>query len=101
MVKPITPEEVAKLKVTLIPDDVIAVINKTIAKHFNGRTASFTQDELVKAITLETSHNRQEIYANKWLDFEPIYREQGWKVKFDNPAYNESYAANFTFTAIR
>jgi hypothetical protein len=32
------------------------------------------------------------------LDIEPIYREAGWIVEYDKPAYCENYDANFTFT---
>ena len=32
-----------------------------------------------------------------WLDFEPEYREAGWKVTYDGPGYNEDYEATYTF----
>jgi hypothetical protein len=31
------------------------------------------------------------------LDIEDTYREAGWKVEYDKPAYCENYPANFTF----
>lgn len=40
---------------------------------------------------------RNVVFANKWLDIEDIYREQGWRVDYDKPAYNENYQASFTF----
>ena len=31
------------------------------------------------------------------MDFEALYRESGWKVSYDSPAYDENYDAYFTF----
>jgi hypothetical protein len=42
--------------------------------------------------------SRQEVFDNQWLDIEDIYREAGWKVSYDKPAYNETYKAYFTFS---
>ena len=41
---------------------------------------------------------RQKIYDQGWLDFEPLYREVGWNVEYDKPAYYEHYDAYFKFT---
>ena len=32
-----------------------------------------------------------------WLNIEKIYEDAGWAVKYDKPAYNESYDAYFIF----
>lgn len=40
----------------------------------------------------------QFIFAEKWLDVEEIFRQVGWSVSYDNPAYNESYEPSWTFT---
>lgn len=42
---------------------------------------------------------KDEIFDNHWLDIEDIYREQGWKVKYDKPGYNEeSFKPYFEFS---
>ncbi len=94
--KPITPAEVVKLKVTLIPDEVINAFNELIAENFSGGSSSFTEKKVVARI-VKKGISSAEAYANHWLDVEDIYRKSGWKVDYDKPGYNESYDATFTF----
>lgn len=35
---------------------------------------------------------------NSWVDFEDLYRKQGWKVVYDKPAYCETYKAYFVLS---
>ena len=103
MAGPITPDEVAALKrEVVIPERVFDAFNELIAKHWNGRTAKFKQDDVVELILRKygrsKSVTRNSIYANHWLDVEPIYREAGWKVIYDRPGYNETYSATFEFS---
>lgn len=97
MVKPISPGEVTIAKKQMIPDGVIEAFNQTIAKHFNGRSASFKQEEVLNLITTKMGVDRAHVFSEKWLDVEDIYRAEGWKVKYDSPAYCESYPATFEF----
>jgi hypothetical protein len=99
MIKPITPAEVKKLRVRSIPPGVFEVVNELITSKYvvSSERAYFTQDELVLNLVAACGYSRQEIYDNNWLDFEPSYREAGWKVEYDKPAYNESGPASFTF----
>lgn len=91
-------------KVVQIPDEVIEVFNDLIAKHFNGVYATFMQEEAVKLILKKFARKpemamvtRDKIFDDKWLDVEDIYRQAGWDVEYDKPAFNESYPASFTF----
>lgn len=98
--KPITPDEVTKIKKTIFPDEVFDAFNELIAKNFNGRSATVKQKDVVTLI-VEKSHDafsRQQVFDNHWLDVEDVYREFGWKVEFDKPGYNETYDAFFKFT---
>lgn len=102
-VKPIRPEEVAPLKKKRMPEEVLEAVNELIAKKFSNGYASFTQKDLVALIKAKFKEQGKEapsdkiIFDEHWLDFEDIYREQGWKVSYDKPAYNETYEANFEF----
>ena len=96
--KPIAPDEVTALKKTLLPDKVLEAINKVIAKNWNGKSSSFKQDEVVGSIMVLTGCTRNDVFSNKWLDFEDIYEAEGWKVYYDKPAYNETYDAYFKLT---
>ena len=103
MTKVITPKEALKAKLEAIPDFVIEAFNTIIVRNLDayGRS-SFKVHEVVELILNSSSKDngfsRQEIYTNKWLDIEKIYREQGWKVEYDQPGYNEDYDAYYTFS---
>ena len=106
-VKAITPEEVSQE----IPDYVIIGANECIKEHYieDKKCSHFTQDELIEKITdayyriypltpMNSDTLRAELFKKHYLDIEPIYRAAGWIVKYDKPAYCESYDANFTFS---
>ena len=100
---PIKPTDVAELKrKVVIPEKVFDAFNELIAKYWNGSYAEFSQGEVVRLILKKFSRSKtvteSSIYSNHWLDVEPIYREAGWKVVYDRPAYNESYAPTFEFS---
>lgn len=40
---------------------------------------------------------RQQVYDNKWLDFEPLYRKVGWKVEYYKPGFIEAGKAFWRF----
>ena len=104
-VKPITPKEVVGKKTSGIPDFVLEAFNMCIAKHWDGRSSNFTQNEVVENAIENAPPEEQEdtvdlrrrIYENRWLDVERIYERAGWKVEYDKPGYCENYEANFTF----
>lgn len=98
MIKPISPDEVSALKQKMLPGGVISAINMVITKHFDGRSAKFGQNEIIAEISMAMGTDRQTIFSQKWLDFEPIYEAEGWKVYYDKPGYNESYEPTFTLT---
>lgn len=97
MVKPITPEEAAKCSPS-IPAFVIDAVNQLISEKTRGKsTIIIKQSEIVKKLVEDRNANKDEIYENKWLDFEDIYRDAGWVVTYDKPSFNESYDAYFKF----
>ena len=97
MVEPIKPSEI----VQIIPEWVIEGANECITAHYVElrKESHFTQDELVTFIMKHAPEDveRDTLFKNHWLDIEPTYRRAGWIVEFDQPAYCESYDANFTF----
>ena len=96
--KPITPAEAKKKKHEAIPNEVIEVFNNLIEEKFNGEDAKVLQDDVILGILEKLNVDREEIFAKHWLDVETIFEEAGWQVKYDGPAFNESYAAYFVFT---
>lgn len=104
MAKPITPAEIGAYKATVIPEAVIEAFNELIAARFtNGEaTVKSSEVELLAVRKLKKAGNRhakaQTLYDNGWMNVEEMYREAGWRVKYDRPGYNESYAATYVFT---
>lgn len=98
-VKPISPDEVVVQKKKDLSDVVIECWNKAIAKNWNGRgPITIRQDLIVIALAEAAGVNRGKVFENGWLEIESLYRENGWKVEYDKPGYNESYEAYFTFS---
>jgi len=94
---PIAPSAVTDLKTTLIPEYVFDAFNHMIAKNWNGRSSSFTQDAVIDKICETQTVDRQHLFINNYLDVEDSYRKLGWFVHYDKPAYNETGEAMFTF----
>jgi hypothetical protein len=96
MTNPIRPSEIVKHKATVIPDKVIEAFNHIITVNYMDGRSHFAQEAVV-AIMEREGLSRSDIFANKYLDVEDIYRAAGWKVEYDKPGYNESGRATFTF----
>lgn len=97
-IEPIKPNDVIDEKLKSIPPEVIESFNEIIVEKFNGTESTFKQDDVItKILNKLTNINKSDIFNKHWLDVEEIYRKIGWKVEYDKPGYNESYAANFTF----
>lgn len=99
-VKPIKPSEM----IQTIPDWVIEGANECIQAHWVelNKESHFTQDELINYVLKHKPESarigRDILFKNHWLDIEPLYRKEGWKVDYDKPGYCETYDANFTFS---
>lgn len=109
--KPISPDQVGLVQEMEIPPKVFDAFNAAIAKHWNGRSARFIQEDVIDTILGNMNEGlddeddarvkRADVFKYHWLDVEAAYRDKGWSVEYDKPAYNESYSANFTFTRKR
>lgn len=95
MIKPITPSQAKGSRV--LPDQVMIVWNDAITLNLCGGHATIKQKDIVDQLMATMKASRQEVFDNKWLNVEEIFRAVGWKVTYDKPGYNESYDAAFTF----
>ena len=97
MVEPISPSDVKKI----IPDFVIEAVNQLIMENWDGHEAIILQDDIMDIVSSNDADDgkpsRREIFDKGWLDFEPLYREKGWNVEYDKPAYYEFYEPRFIF----
>lgn len=103
MTKPITPNQAKKKHITTIPDEIIETVNELLVKDSPHGEIIIRQDDLMKLVLPKLRQKnetitRGEVFDNNWFDFEPIFRKAGWKVKYDKPAYNESYEAYWAFS---
>ena len=99
-VRPISPEEALQERLRRIPDSVLSTFNELIMKNatIGGRSALIRQKEVMERL-VALGMDRREIYANHWLDVEPLYEEVGWKVKYDSPSYgDDDFEPYFQFT---
>lgn len=100
-IKPIRPEEIIDQLEKIIPQVVIEAVNNLLKKKYRGLEKSFNvkEKEIIEEIMrLDSDMIREDLYKNHWLDFEEIYRNNGWKVEYDKPHYTDNYDAYFTFT---
>ena len=94
MIIPIRPDQIQ----AVIPDEVTAVVNRMLAEKWNGKKAVLKQKEVASRIAELMGVKTDYLYKKNLLDIEEVYRQAGWKVKYDKPGYDESYDAFFVFT---
>lgn len=100
MSKAITPQEAICQRMDSIPDFVIEAFNQLIVENLVGKYSTVLQkDAVAKIIALSPEKvTSNEIYKRHWLDVEDVFRKAGWTVKYDKPAYNETYEPSFEFS---
>lgn len=80
------------------PDFVIQAFNECIMEARIKNSKNVMQDDVVKRIEKLGNVSRNSIFENHWLDVERHYRKAGWTVYHDQPGFNESYKAYYTFS---
>lgn len=93
-IRPIRPTETKNE----IPDFVIEAVNELIQENMDScQYATILQKTIKERILTKTDQD----FKFSWLDFEQLYRAEGWSVEYDKPGYNESYEAYFKFSPLR
>lgn len=96
--EPIKPDEVDDRKDKAIPDEVVEVFNDLIVKNWStSQMAVIKQEDALLAICEVMGCERHEVFDNRWLEVEHLFRAAGWVVEYDKPAYCETYPATFKF----
>lgn len=92
IIKPIKPEEIVQNLDKLIPSVVIESVNELLMKKFrNTGSVKILQKEIIElVISKDNSLTRTKIYDDKMMDFEELYRQNGWVVKYDSPSYGDN-----------
>lgn len=100
---PIKPRDVGDYKIGLYPDYVFKAFNDLIAKSFRNGSATVKQKDVVDHMLFLANSGgvvpitKQDLFDWGYLDVEEAYKNNGWKVTYDKPAYNETYDAFFVF----
>ena len=103
--EPIKPENVAAFKLRHIPNEVIDAVNELISLKYvcNSDDIRIYQKDIIEVAKSKMYPATDNIdsgsgyFDYNWLNIEKIYEDAGWAVKYDKPAYNESYDAYFIF----
>lgn len=95
-VTPFTPEDARKANAERIPDRVVQAVNDLLAKQGGKNNITIYQEDVVNYLL--GFYKREEIFEQNLLDFEDVYREQGWNVEYVKPAYFENFKAYWRFT---
>lgn len=101
--KPITPREARAAARDSIPLEVFEAFNELLAEHGANAPITIRQEEVVDRIIEKMNRGvavkvtRAMIFDRHWLDIEDTYRDAGWSVEYDKPAYCEDYEAYWTF----
>jgi len=94
----ISPEDIDTNMEDIIPKYVTDAVNTLIKKNYRGSSFIIKQKEIIAEIQKKKQVTPEYLFENKYLDFEDIYRNKGWKVDYDKPGYSENYDAFFKFT---
>jgi hypothetical protein len=95
---PIRPEDIPAAKEQVIPSFVFDAFNECIGEQwdYKSKRAKVLQKDVIAKIKDKMIPGKKfEMWW--WLDVEPAYEAQGWKVHYDKPAYCETYDAFFVF----
>lgn len=97
MSEPISPRQVKKANVSVLPDQVFDVFNQLISDNWDGRQSVVKQDAAASLIASALQITRSKVFELRYLDVENSYRSKGWSVVYDKPGYCEEGEAFFTF----
>ncbi len=97
-IKPISPDEIIESLKTKIPSAVIESVNALLSENYKGIPITLEKEDIVNHILATSPIIEQQIYDNNWLDFEKIYRDEGWNVKFCSPGVIDTFKSYFLFS---
>lgn len=90
--KPFTPAEareqhscVEDMRLASIPGEVFEAVDELIAVHYNPSGFKILQQDIIDKLKEKGIEDIAKVYKEKWLEFEPAYIAQGWKVSYDKP----------------
>ncbi len=99
IITPISPDEIMDNLDKIIPQYVILSVNDLLKQRFRDTGGvKMTVNEVVAKIQSRHNISKQSLLDNKYLDFEPLYRDNGWVVEFEKPDRDQSFDSYYYFT---
>lgn len=93
-----SPSEAISAQYANIPDVVYDAVNQLLARGAALKYITLRKDEVIDlAMSLDTTLERRMFFDNHWLDFEPAYRQQGWKVNYESPDRGDTHNGYWDF----
>ena len=81
-----------------VPDFVVQTVNELIGKFYLPGGFSINQNDVVTALMAKRGNvSRQQVFEQKWLNFENAFRQLGWKVEHSKGTWGEEGSAYFHF----
>lgn len=98
--KALSPKDIMGDLENIIPDAIIQAVNELLKEEFRGHSATILQKDIIrKAIKIDSSLTREGIFKKKYLDFESVFKQAGWNVRYIKPDYTEdAFDEYFEFT---
>ncbi len=94
---PIRPADVGVKQRTVFPSFVFEAFNAEIAAKYVDDRAEVLQKDVIRKMMELGNIDRARVFAEGYLNVEEAYRAVGWSVRYDKPAYDESYDSFFVF----
>lgn len=96
-IKPITPRDCEEA--VNLPDYVIKGVNELLLAEYRGKEATLKQKDVITSILRYAPEDitRQTLFDKHLLDFEYLYKKQGWNVRYDSPCRDESFEPYYVF----
>lgn len=88
-----TPKEVEESVEYVIHPAIIQAVNELLKEEYvSGKSVVLLQKTIVKkAKSICKELTEKKIFDKHWMDFEPIFRQAGWKVSYESSAWCETY----------
>lgn len=101
IVVPIKPNEILDNLEKIIPQPVFEAINALLSEQYRGGSVTITLKDIVaKIATIDRTLTKDILFSNKYLDFEKVYRDNGWVVSYEQSGYGDSnFDSYYTFKA--
>lgn len=91
-IEPYTPEDA--LKQNLLPDDIVAAINKLLSQKYSEKQIEIYGSEIIRIVGTKyvpNSAEREYDVAKIWPNIAPFFKKAGWYVHHIDTGYENQF----------